>query len=98
MSAGTWTSPKASVSALVSAILYVDAVKFLRAMKLGEKALGARAEEYCADFAVKLERARAEEGYETFIAEVTRPAAPAVALAERDASIAAVLLEKLCWR
>lgn len=73
-------------------------MKFLRVMKLVERALGAKAEEYCVDFAVKLERVRAEEVCETFIAEVTRPAAPAVALAERDASIAAVLLEKLCWR
>lgn len=76
----------------------MDDVKFLRAMKLGVTALGVRAEEHCADFAVKLERVRTEEGYETFIAKVTRPAAPAVAPAERDASIAVVLLEKLCWR
>ena len=59
-------------------------------MKLGEIALGARAEGCCADLEVRLERAR--EGYETFIhAEVTRPAAPEVALAERDASIVAVM-------
>lgn len=97
LSAGTWTSPKASVSALVSAILYVDAVKFLWVMMLAVIALGAKAKECCADLEVKLERAR--EGYETFIhAEVTRPAAPEVALAERDASIVTVCAVQLFSR
>ncbi len=63
----------------------MEAVKFLRVVKLGAKALGATVEEYWEDLAMRLEIER--EGFEDFRALVTRPAAPEVALAERDASI-----------